>query len=77
MIEVLFTFWFAAVLIWLWLAPAHVAYHRHHRNRQAIVLRLVLLAGILALDFFLGWTVIGWVAALVWALTNDTMRVPA
>jgi hypothetical protein len=67
MIEVLFTFWFAVVLIWLWLAPAHVAYHRHHRNRQAI----------LALDFFLGWTVIGWVAALVWALTSDIKEAKA
>ena len=26
---------------------------------------------IFALNLFLGWTVIGWVAALVWALTVD------
>jgi hypothetical protein len=26
---------------------------------------------IIALNFFLGWTFIGWVVALVWALTKD------
>jgi len=26
-------------------------------------------AGIALLNFFLGWTVIGWIAALLWALT--------
>lgn len=28
-------------------------------------------AAILALNFFLGWTFIGWVAALVWALKTE------
>jgi hypothetical protein len=27
--------------------------------------------GILALNFFLGWTVIGWIAAFIWALASD------
>jgi hypothetical protein len=27
--------------------------------------------GILALNFFLGWTFIGWIAAFIWALTSD------
>ena len=31
------------------------------RNRAAIV----------ALNFFLGWTIIGWIVALVWSLTTD------
>jgi hypothetical protein len=47
--------------------PAIVARKRNHRNTVAIFV----------LNLFLGWTLIGWVAALVWALTNDTMRVPA
>jgi hypothetical protein len=28
--------------------------------------------GIAALNFFLGWTVIGWILALVWALAANT-----
>ena len=32
-------------------------------------------AGIFLLNFFLGWTVIGWVAALIWACTAD-VRLP-
>lgn len=30
---------------------------------------------ILLLNFFLGWTFIGWVVALVWATTNDAQPV--
>jgi hypothetical protein len=29
------------------------------------------IAGIVLLNFFLGWTFIGWVVALVWALKPD------
>jgi len=29
-------------------------------------------AGIFLLNFFLGWTVVGWIIALVWALAADT-----
>jgi Superinfection immunity protein len=38
-------------------------------NRKANV------GAICALNFFLGWTLIGWVIALVWALTVDPRRV--
>lgn len=31
-------------------------------------------AAIFALNLFLGWSLIGWVAALVWALTKETKR---
>lgn len=34
---------------------------RKKRNRGAIF----------ALNFFLGWSVIGWIVSLVWALTKD------
>lgn len=27
--------------------------------------------GVLLLDLFLGWTFLGWVAALVWSVTGD------
>lgn len=29
------------------------------------------LVGIFLLNLFLGWTVIGWIIALIWALTNE------
>ncbi|HYW05045.1 MAG TPA: superinfection immunity protein [Gammaproteobacteria bacterium] len=47
-------FWFAA-----YLSPAIMAYVRHHQNEFAILLMNVLL----------GWTVLGWITALVWAAT--------
>jgi Superinfection immunity protein len=41
-----------------------------HRKRSFV--------GILMLNLFLGWTVIGWVVALVWACTaDDDVRVVA
>ena len=40
--------------------PAIVALERLHHNRGAIFV----------LNLFLGWTLLGWVAALVWACMN-------
>jgi hypothetical protein len=40
--------------------PTLVAGKRKHPNGEAI----------LALNLFLGWTFLGWLAALVWAFTN-------
>lgn len=47
-------------------APALIARFRHRPNGGAIF----------AFNLLLGWTVIGWVVALVWALTWP-MGVPA
>jgi T4 superinfection immunity protein len=44
----------------LYFVPAIVAMSRSHINSGAIF----------ALNLFLGWTVIGWVGAFVWALTS-------
>ncbi|MCC6797326.1 MAG: superinfection immunity protein [Candidatus Hydrogenedentes bacterium] len=41
--------------------PMCIAIGTHHRNVDAIV----------ALNIFLGWTLIGWVIALVWALADN------
>lgn len=49
------------LLFLLYLAPTLVAGIRNHRNVVAI----------LALNILLGWTLIGWVAALVWSLTSQ------
>jgi hypothetical protein len=44
----------------LYFAPTLAALGRSHRQALAIGL----------LNLFLGWTVVGWVAAIVWAVTN-------
>jgi RsiW-degrading membrane proteinase PrsW (M82 family) len=43
----------------LYFLPAIIATRRNHPNATAITV----------LSIFLGWTLVGWVAALVWALT--------
>jgi hypothetical protein len=50
----------AATLFALYFLPAIVAAYRHHPSANAIT----------ALNLLLGWTLIGWVAALVWALVG-------
>lgn len=45
----------------VYLAPSAVAWNRKHNNRAAII----------TLNILLGWTLIGWVGALVWAMTKD------
>ena len=45
----------------LYLLPSAVALARKHRQRVAIV----------ALNVLTGWTMIGWIAALIWALTSE------
>jgi thiol:disulfide interchange protein len=49
-----------AVGIWIYFLPWLEARHRKHPNAASI--------GIL--NLLLGWTFLGWVAALVWAFTN-------
>ena len=48
------------VVIGLALVPAFVAWSREHPQKIPITL----------LTIFLGWTVIGWVGALVWSAQN-------
>ena len=45
----------------LYVAPVYIAKLRHKRNWPAIWV----------LTMFLGWTGIGWIIALIWALTVD------
>jgi hypothetical protein len=47
------------VLVALYISPAVVAYVRGHHNRVAI----------LVLNILMGWTVLGWIGALVWSAT--------
>ena len=47
--------------VYLYFVPTIVAYKRHHRQTLAITV----------LNVVLGWTVLGWAGALVWACTSD------
>jgi hypothetical protein len=51
-------------LIYIYCVPAIVAEKRKHPQR----------AGISVLNFFLGWTFIGWVVALVWAVSEPVKK---
>jgi hypothetical protein len=58
-IELLF-----CALLFLYFIPASVACRRaHHKAASIVILNLVL-----------GWTLIGWVVALVWALTASPVE---
>ena len=51
---------FLVIGLCIYFLPAAIGWNK--RNSSAI----------LALNFFLGWTLIGWVIALVWALSKDS-----
>ena len=54
-----------AVGAYLYFVPAIVAHKRKHPS----------FTGILLVDLFFGWTLVGWVGALVWAVTNNNKTV--
>ncbi len=49
------------IILFLYFLPWMVADIRKHNNTGAIAV----------LNIFLGWTFIGWVLALVWAMTSN------
>jgi hypothetical protein len=53
-----------ALLSFLYLLPFAIALGRGRTNTGAIF----------ALNVFLGWTLLGWVVALVWAVAHDQVR---
>ncbi len=48
------------LLLWLYFLPAWLARKRQHNNLTALFV----------LNLLLGWTLLGWVAALIWALAE-------
>lgn len=46
--------------IFIWILPGFIASKRKHHNAGAIW----------AVTIFLGWTLLGWIIAFVWAFTN-------
>jgi Superinfection immunity protein len=55
-----FTLAIVAGALCLYFLPWGIAAHRHHPN----------IVGIAVLNFFLGWSLIGWVIALIWAVSG-------
>lgn len=49
------------IFVAFYFLPTIIAAFKRKKNSTAI--------GVL--NFFLGWTAIGWLVALIWALTND------
>lgn len=58
---------FLAILFVPFWLPTIVAFYRKHPSK----------GGILALNFFLGWTFVGWVVALAWSLSDNAPRAGA
>jgi hypothetical protein len=50
------------IALFIYLIPSMVAGFRKHNNRLAINIANV----------FVGWTVFGWIACLIWASTDNT-----
>lgn len=59
-LELIFDLGLIAVAIAVYLLPAIAAFDMRHHNAPAIA----------ALNVLLGWTLIGWALAFVWALTR-------
>ncbi|WP_323115156.1 superinfection immunity protein [Pseudomonas guariconensis] len=59
-------FGYLVVYLAIYILPMIIAFHRHHEKYTTIFL----------LNLLLGWTVVGWVVALVWAVIGKR-RVPS
>jgi Superinfection immunity protein len=55
---------FLMILFIPYWTPTIIAFVREHPSR----------GGILALNFFFGWTFVGWVVSLTWALSDNSAR---
>ncbi|MDH6632531.1 UNVERIFIED_ORG: hypothetical protein M2355_001822 [Lelliottia amnigena] len=60
-VEIILIFLF---LLASYLSPSINAFSRGHKDRKAV----------LALNFFLGWTAIGWVGSLIWSFTGPNLK---
>lgn len=48
----------------MYFLPAIIAHQRHHVSSGAILL----------INFFLGWSIIGWIVCLAWACSGNTRQ---
>lgn len=58
---------FIVGVVLMYFLPTVVSASRGHKNTPAIVV----------LNLFLGWTLLGWIVALIWAFTDNTEKVKA
>jgi hypothetical protein len=61
--EVVFGFVVLACALFIYLLPTYVAWAKKHTNFAAIAM----------LNVLLGWTFVGWVVALVWAMSKPAV----
>jgi hypothetical protein len=54
----------AIVVIFIYFIPSISAKMRKHPRIE----------GIVALNFFLGWTILGWIGALIWAMSEPVKK---
>lgn len=59
--EALIFLFFAAIIGGVYFLPTIIAFTKKKANTTSILL----------LNFFLGWSLIGWVVSLVWATSKD------
>jgi hypothetical protein len=57
---------FGFALFFIYFLPGIIAHNRGHQNAVAIT----------TLNIILGWTVLGWIISLIWALTNSASTCP-
>ncbi len=57
-------FIFIFILLFIYFVPTFIAYSRQHKNALAIFI----------LNLFLGYTFIGWVVSLIWAVYNSETK---
>jgi ABC-type Fe3+ transport system permease subunit len=51
----------ALLLLALYVLPSYIALRRNHRRQSSIII----------VDLLLGWSFVGWLAALAWSLTGN------
>ena len=52
--------WILAVITLLYLLPTSIAFSRGHKDTMPVFL----------INLFLGWTLVGWIVSLVWAVKS-------
>ena len=53
---------FLSIIFAIYFLPTFIAVHRRHHNRFPIIL----------INILIGWTVIGWIVALIWSAMSTT-----